>query len=234
MNISRIYQFLTVLLCTTLSAQIAVADGGFEPPGQGTPGSTGGGASRPARSACLTQPDSTDALTVLAPQTYLGLTTQARPDFWVYLPSTRAATLEFSLFDRQHKGIYQTRISIAEMTGLTKIILPETIPELRLNQSYYWAVALVCNPKRRTEDWVAGGWIQRQAPNDRLQQMLDHTSDNLDRAKLYSQSQFWYDAVPALIDSSESSLLLSAWSKTIRAAGLQNITHPRFQRTAVR
>ncbi|MBE9010531.1 DUF928 domain-containing protein [Pseudanabaenaceae cyanobacterium LEGE 13415] len=204
----------------------------FEPPpGQGEPGSTAGGASRPIRSTCVLS-NTLDQLTVLAPKSYLGLTLQARPTFWVYLPATRANTLEFSLFDRQRKGIYQTRIDVANKKGFVKITLPESAPALNLNQSYNWTVALVCNPKRRTEDWVAGGWIQRQASPHSLQQKLNLATTDSDRATLYARSQFWYDAISLMINSkqagSESGIKL--WSATLEAAGLGRIDNPHTQK----
>lgn len=228
MNFGRILT-TTLLLCFALSgqAQKTLASAFDPPPGQGEPGSTAGGASRPTQSTCVDS-SSTAPFTVLAPRTYLGLTTQARPTFWIYLPTTRSKTLEFSVFDRQRKGIYQTKVTIANKSGLVAITLPETAPALDLNQSYNWTVALVCNQKRRTEDWVIGGWIQRQAPTAQLQQRLSFATTTVDRAKLYAESQFWYDAIPLLIQpnqpSSEASLNL--WSTMIQAAGLNRMADP--------
>lgn len=229
MNFSRTFTSTLIVFLALFGQVSASLASAFEPPpGQGEPGSTAGGASRPSQSACAL---SSDAPIVLAPKTYLGLTTQARPTFWISLPPSRAKTLEFSLFDRQRKGIYQTQIAIENKSGLVKITLPETAPALSLNQSYNWTVALVCNPKRRTEDWVVGGWIQRQAPTVQLQQKLNLTITDLDRAKLYARSQFWYDAISVLIDSDQpsSEAFTTLWSETMKAAGLNKIGDPHKQ-----
>lgn len=227
MNFSKTLTTLMVFSVLSGQAQIAMANAFDPPPGQGTPGSTAGGASRPSRSTCL----DSDTFTVLAPRTYLGFTTQARPTFWVYLPSSRAKTLEFSLFDRQRKGIYQTQIAIENKSGLVKITLPETAPALNLDQSYNWTVALVCNSKRRTEDWVIGGWIQRKAPTAQFQQRFNLALTDFDRATVYAQSQFWYDAISLLITSKQpsSKALKDLWSATIEAAGLAKINDPHTQ-----
>jgi hypothetical protein len=212
----------------------ALASAFDPPPGQGEPGSTSGGASRPPKASCLTQPDKTATLTPLAPKTYLGLTTQAHPTFWVYLPATEAKTLEFSLFDHHRQGLYQTRIAITNTGGLIPIRLPDTAPELRVNQSYSWAVALVCNPKRRPEDWVASGWIQRQVPNDALQQQLKRALTDADRVLLYRQSRFWYDAMALLLNSPQPIAPDPVWTETLKAAGLPQLADPRIQETANR
>ncbi|MGG6266925.1 DUF928 domain-containing protein [Leptolyngbya sp. AN03gr2] len=222
--------FTTALIVFLLGqAQITLASAFDPPPGQGQPGSTAGGASRPSQPTCAAS--NRDIPIVLSSRTYLGLTTQARPTFWVYLPSTRAKILEFSLFDRQRKGVYQTQIAIENKSGLVKITLPETAPALDFNQAYNWTVALVCNPKRRTEDWVVGGWIQRQAPTVQFQQKLNLAITDLDRAKLYAQSQFWYDAISVLINSkpASSESFTNFWSETLKTAGLEKMTAPHTQ-----
>jgi hypothetical protein len=97
--------------------------------------------------------------------------------------------------------------------------LPETAPALNLDQSYNWTVALVCNPKRRTEDSVIGGWIQRKALTAEFQQKLTDARTDLDRANLYAQSQFWYDAISLLITSDQpsSEAFKNLCSSTIQA-----------------
>ena len=94
-------------------------------------------------------------------------------------------------------GLTHDRRTRAESVrqGLTAIPLPKASPGLSNDRSYHWTVALVCNPKRRTEDWVTGGWIQRQKPSDRLQQTLNQNSNLIDQATSYLQANFWYDAL---------------------------------------
>ena len=169
------------------------------PPGQGTPKGTSGGGSRPVAPSCLVPSDSKATPILLAPKRYLGLTTQSHPTFWVHLPATTAKTIEFSLFDRTRKGIYQVSLPIPSSAGLLEIPLPKTEPGLSNDRSYNWTVALVCNAKQRTEDWVMGGWIQRQAPSDRLRQLLKQDSTTIDQAKSYLQANFWYDGITTLL-----------------------------------
>ena len=196
-----LHTVLFISFSTLFIAPIARGDAFDPPPGQGAPKGTSGGGSRPIVPSCL--PSESKATPILlAPKRYLGLTTRSHPTFWVYLPTTTAKTIEFSLFDRTRKGIYQVSLPTPSSAGLLAIPLPKTEPGLSNDRSYHWTVALVCNPKRRTEDWVMGGWIQRQTPNDRLQQALKRDSKEIHQAKSYLQANFWYDAFTILLELS--------------------------------
>ena len=195
-----LHTVLFLSLSTLFITPIARGDAFDPPPGQGTPKGTSGGGSRPIVPSCLVPSDSKATPILLAPKRYLGLTTQSHPTFWVHLPATTAKTIEFSLFDRTRKGIYQVSLPTPSSAGLLAIPLPKTEPGLSNDRSYNWTVALVCNPKQRTEDSVMGGWIQRKTPSDRLKQALKQDSHAIDHAKLYLQANFWYDAIATLLE----------------------------------
>jgi Domain of Unknown Function (DUF928) len=78
---------------------------------------------------------------------------QTQPSVLVYLPATQATQLELSLFDRTGNGLYQTLIDAP--TGSTAIDLPITTQ----SPGNYWTLALVCNSRDRTQDWVISGII---------------------------------------------------------------------------
>ncbi len=227
--------FISLLTLLITHPNPANANAFDPPPGQGVPKGTSGGGSRPVTPSCLVPPDSLAepllqriALpTLLTPKTYLGLTTESHPTFWVYLPATTAKTIEFSLFDQNRQGIYQISLPIIK-SGLMSIALPKNTPGLTLARPYHWTIALVCNPKRRTEDWVGGGWIQRQQPSARLQQELKRSEYPLDRAKFYLQSNFWYDAMTTLNqpEQSHSAAFIELWSTAFASAGVSKIEFP--------
>ncbi len=240
MNLSQSSLPITLIALLTAYPTIAKANAFDPPPGQGAPKGTSGGGSRPVTPSCLVPPDSLaepllqriDLPILLAPKNYLGLTTQSHPTFWVYLPTTTAKTIEFSLFDQNRKGIYQVSLplakSAAKSAGLMAIPLPKTLPGLTIDRSYHWTIALVCHPKRRTEDWVDGGWIQRQQPSARLQQELKRSEHPLDPAKFYLQSNFWYDAMTILNqpERSHSAAFTELWSTAFASAGVPKIEFP--------
>lgn len=228
MNPSQSILSITVISLLTAYPTVASANAFDPPPGQGAPKGTAGGGSRPVTPSCLIPPDSIALPILLAPKSYLGLTTQTHPTFWVYLPTTTAKTIEFSLFDQNRKGIYQVSLAIPKSAGLMAIPLPKNIPGLTVDRSYHWTIALVCNPKRRTEDWVSGGWIQRQQPSARLQQELNRSEYPLDRAKFYLQSNFWYDAMTTLNQPKpfHSAAFTEFLSTAFESAGVPKIEFP--------
>ena len=181
----------------------------------------------PISPSCLVPSESKATPILLAPKKYLGLTTQSHPSFWVYIPASTAKTIEFSLFSHLRKGIYQVSLPIPQTPSLISIPLPKNSPGLSNGQSYHWTVALVCQPKRRTEDWVTGGWIQRQKPSDRLQQALNQNSNSIDQSKLYLQANFWYDSVKTLLEkvpaNEASSPLTTLRSSAFDTAGIPTL-----------
>lgn len=219
---------LLATIASGLMAPIAQAQFG-SPPGQGTPKGTAGGGSRPATPLiCLQQPHSQDHLVALAPTQAVGLTTQATPTVWVYVPQTTATTLEFSLFTSEREGVYQANLPI-HASGLLKITLPANAATLSPNQPYYWTAALVCDPKRRTKDWLVGGWIRQQLPHPQLQQQLAAATAE-QQVKLYTEAGFWYDGLNAYLELSQTqpgnANLSSLWADLLKTAGLSPIAAP--------
>ena len=200
----------------------------FNPPsGLGTPQRTAGG-SRPMRSSCadLTQQA---AFVALSPNRFTGTTASDHPTVWVSVPPTNAKTLEFSLFDAEQNGIYQTNIPIDSSTRMVKVTLPQTTATLTAGESYAWAAALVCDPQRRTEDWVATGWINKQPLSRNLQQQLTQASPE-QQMKLYAQAGYWYETIDALVELRRSqptnAKFATAWSDLLKIGGLPALNPP--------
>lgn len=192
------------------------------PPGQGTPKGTAGGGSRPPYpSSCLKNPNSQNVLRAMAPTRSMGLTSIATPTLWIDVPDTPAKTLEFSLFTAAKAGVYQTNLPV-HSSGLLRVNLPARVA-LIPDKPYYWSAALVCNPQRRTEDWVVGGWIQRRSLSPELQHQLASATPE-QRVTLYLQSGFWYEAFNTYLElrqtQSTNPNLATIWADLLKAAGL--------------
>jgi len=193
------------------------------PPGQGTPKGTAGGGSRPTQQ-CLQQPTSQKALLAMAPTKFIGLTPHENPAVWVYVPTTTAQTLEFSLFTQDHEGVYQATLPVSA-SGLVKIMVPKAAA-LETGKPYYWTVALICNPQQRTSDWLVGGWIRQQPFSADLQRQLAGATI-AQQVKLYAQTGFWYEALNAYLDLQQAQPntpnLSLLWTDLLKTAGLTAI-----------
>src|SRR5919199_2160707 len=71
------------------------------------PDDTRGGGTRDG-GRCPQDAMTSQSLTALSPVPEPGLTLAERPTFLAYVPQTTAQRAEFSLFDQNNKGIYQT------------------------------------------------------------------------------------------------------------------------------
>lgn len=215
---------MIVTLSTLSYAKVTFAQLIEPPPGLPAPQTTASGGSRPIDRAC--GQSSNQSLTAIAPRKTVGLTMHARPTVWVYLPQTQAETLEFSLFDQNRKGIYQTTIAIDNRTGYVAIALPASAPALNQNQPYYWTVALVCNPSERTSDGITGAWIQQRSLNPALQQQLNHATLT-EQIRLIAEAGFWYEAVDAYLRSQQAKpnepQLSQVWAELVRTGNLKGL-----------
>lgn len=230
--------FLYISFLFPITAGVLLAQSAFaqftSPPGQGSPKGTAGGGSRPVAALCALPVGNQETLVALAPTETVGFTSSQNPTFWVYIPNTTAKMLEFSLVT-QEEGVYQTNVPITA-AKLVKITLPATV-SLTVGKIYNWKAALVCNPERRTKDWVVNGWIQRQPIDAEFQRKLAGTTTE-QQVKLYAQSGFWYEALNAYLQLRQmqpgSSNLSILGADLLKVAGLDKIAANLFPTQALR
>lgn len=202
----------------------------FQP--NGSPRNTSGGASRggPSRGVCTTTqagtPQSQRRIIALIPATDTELTTEAHPTVFVYIPNSTAQKAEFSLWDENDNGLYQTTISLPNQSGIVSFKLPEDAPPLAVDKRYKWSIAAICDPNQRSRDVVVEGWIKRTQLNSALTQQLTSV-DPLQQAKLYAQNKVWYEALATLAQlrrsrPSDSSIAVE-WQQLLQSVGLKDV-----------
>jgi hypothetical protein len=212
-NLSIPLTSLSLSLATPLYAQI-------EPPaGSPAPASTTSGGTRPTQACLKSIPKVPQRLIVLNPSKTIGFTRSDQPTLFIYIPRNEAQALEFSLFDEQKRGLYQTTLSIQNQSGLIHVPFPSDAPKLIKQKNYYWTVAVICNVNDRTEDQIIGGWIQhRDVPED-VSRLLP-----IERIALYTKQGFWYDAFSewAALHQQQPHhpMVKKAWVNLIQAIGL--------------
>lgn len=213
--------FLVCLISASGSPTLAAP---FDPPpNSDAPRSTAGGASRPADSSCTLDEFSGLKATALAPQTFVGLTSQSTPVLWLYLPNSEGETIELTVFDQDLNDLSQFLIASPETDGFLAIDLSEHFT-LSVDVPYYWTAAFICNPSRRIEDWVVGGWIEYQPVPTGDQQALQSLVPS-GQVNQYMGSGYWYDAFavmqPFVEMKPSSSEFEAIWDTLIRQAELQ-------------
>lgn len=208
----------------------------FQPPrDDGQPESTEGAASRQggqcksdstmprsAREKKVLRASQNLKLTALVPQRNYGLTTQAHPTFWIYVPQKLGAQ-QVILSIREEESIPHWQQSVLITSAVTGIKLLNDAPALEVGKNYQWAVTLVCGERPSPNDPVITSWIKRvQKPEI----ARTNTSLGLSEASAYARQGIWYDALDILIAQKASlSNWNQIWTEYLQSGGLERIAN---------
>ncbi|WP_199247657.1 DUF928 domain-containing protein [[Phormidium] sp. ETS-05] len=165
-------------------------------------------------------------LTVLLPDqdTKLGLTVEAHPTFFWYVPNTSARQVEFLLMD-ETDVIYETQVNISGNAGIVSLTLPETAPALTESKYYRWYVFMVCDPTDRGSDAYTGGWVQRVQPNQELAAQLK-AAQGKELVLAYAKAGIWHETVASLLQlrqsNPENEGLVNDWVELLGSVNLKS------------
>jgi hypothetical protein len=199
----------------------------FIPPQQGLPGRRVGGGTRGPQ--CLVANGDLTSVVALIPQTNLGLTSGEKPTLYWYLPKPGSATVaEFQLYDTDISGvesnlIHQAQIPLQKKAGIVSLEIPTP---LKVNQTYYMALSVVCNPSRREQDIVVDGWLRRVELNSSTTQQLAQASPS-QKLTLMARQGLWFDVLAALASlrsaQPDDAVVNSDWQELLDSVGLKAI-----------
>lgn len=216
---------LGVWLCILPLSAIAVE---FRPPRRSIPGRRESGGTRGP--ACVQGPAN---LTVLLPQGNVGLTTAEYPQFFWYLPKTRAKTMQFSLYRGDEREpaqelLYEKMLTTPEQAGVVSFPLPKgaDVPPLSVGQTYFWTVTLMCEPDDPLKNIHAEGWIERTAIEPSLAKELAATKLS-DRPQIYAQNGIWFETLSTLAalrcTETQNSALTKSWDELLKSVKLDRV-----------
>lgn len=173
----------------------------FQPPKRGVPGRRVGGGTRDPLGCVQGRPP---YLMALLPQTNLGLTTSANPQFFWFMPKTKAKVAEFTLYEGNeqtpdHTLVYKTTVAVAGTPGIASLSLPANAAPLQVGKDYHWSVTLICSSEQPQNNISVDGWVQRIALKPSLQNQLTQATPS-DRVSLYAQNGLWFDTLTALAE----------------------------------
>lgn len=204
---------------------------GGSPFDQVTPGVPGRRIGGGSRGCSVTGDGPTDhALTALVPETTMGLTVEAYPTFFWYLPPTSATAVEFVLMDENsEKVIYETTFRTKGEAGIVSLNLPEnaSLPPLEINDSYRWYFSIICNPEDRAADIYVQGWVRRIEASASLTEQLATTTSDLERVQVYARNGIWHEAIAMLAQLRRSNPnnaeIQREWQELITSVQLENV-----------
>jgi len=208
-------------------------------PVQGLPGRRLGGGTRNPEGYIEQMP-----LVALIPETNLGITTAAYPQFLFYLPAANEIRdVEFVLYNEADDLVYETTVSVAPTAGIFSMDLAEVAP-LQLNKNYHWYFSIIADD--RAQDMSVDGWTRRVELSTWIQeQSLDpslalrlETAAPLERVRLlYQEAQLWHDAAVMLEDLQQttpnSRAIAEEWNHLLQAVNLSELDSASMHRVSV-
>ncbi len=208
---------------TNLSASVT-----FDPPGNGKPKDTVGGASRDAGLCPQDAVNSGPSITPVMPTNDRALTVADRPTFFVYIPQTSAPKAMFVLRDDNEDYYYKTTLPIPSKAGIVSFKLPADAPAMESGKSYKWSFVLMCSSEIRPDSpWVEGE-IQRVEANGTENATLNNLSP-VERAAIYGKNGIWYDTIASLAEQRRSQpdnlTLATNWENLLKSVGLDAIAN---------
>jgi hypothetical protein len=205
----------------------------FDPPGDGKPDNTAGGASRDSGQCLQDAIASPATMAPLLPSSNRGLTAVERPTFFVYVPQTSAQKVFFTLKDKDETYYYQATVPIPGTAGIISFKLPSDAPAIEIGKSYQWSFVTICGERLAVDDPRVEGHIQRIELNKEISNQLK-TLSPLERAALYGADGIWYDTLATLAELRQSQpndlTLATTWENLLKSVGLDAIaTKPLLQ-----
>lgn len=199
----------------------------FNPPRDGRPDDTAGGASR--GNGCPQEIINIGGcITPVMPNSNKGLTVSERPTFLFYIPETSAKEIFFSLADENKNNHYQTTIPINGKSGIVSFQLPTNAPTLAVGKNYKWTFVLVGEQGLRPDSPGVQGEIQRVEASSIMSSQLQKGT-LLERAALYAQNGIWIETVQMLAEAKRSqpsdAQIASNWQQLLKLAGLEAIAN---------
>lgn len=190
---------------------------------EGLPGRRLGGGTRGECSL------NTSQLTALVPENNLGMTQEARPKLFFYLPQTsKPKLMEFVLQDENNNVIYEKTFTATGAKGIININLSEEAsrPALAIGKNYRWFLSIICNPQRREHDVAVDGWVKRVALDIKTTQLLERATP-VERVNLYANKGLWQDAIATLAElmykQPNNSQLSATWTQLLHSVKLDAI-----------
>lgn len=163
-----------------------------------------------------------------------GLTVEASPTLWFYLPylPKDIKTGELQLWDetdreiRNYKQIYQGTFTVTDTPGAIALTLPPTV-KLEPDKNYHWYLSLDMNCNGENQSVDVNGWIMRAKLNNNL--TLQQQSSEREQVIFYAQNGIWYNALTQLAQlrrrHPQAENYLTDWQKLLKDVDLEEFAN---------
>ncbi|MBW4520140.1 MAG: DUF928 domain-containing protein [Scytolyngbya sp. HA4215-MV1] len=148
-----------------------------------------------------------------------------RPTFFFYVPILPVTTAQFTLQDELgNTQLYSVKFKLKGKPGIVGVVLPSSVPALKVGQKYLWQVSIACNSDDQTDqNIVLGSWIERVKVS---------TSAGSERLVALAEQGIWQDVVTPLAiqryRQPNDANAAADWTTLMNDAGL-----PQFKQTPI-
>ncbi|MBC1240938.1 DUF928 domain-containing protein [Nostoc sp. 2RC] len=218
------------LILVTIQAALA----GYQPPKDQKPPS-GYSDSSGVRGTC----SASSSPILLAPMTYVGLTTSTHPTFAWFVVDNQSVPIEFSLYEfdtnLKPKKLDRYTQTFLNSSGLIQRSLSKDLPGLSVGKRYLWQLQSLCDPYRPSHNLITRAEIEVVALPQTLFHDLAITNESSYKANLYGKYGIWYDAIKEVLPSNSKQKLnkvfidlLASLAKSEQSVERQNLTNIAF------
>ena len=152
-----------------------------------------------------------------------------------------AARVEFTLQEAEgpRPSVLIRKTIEKPKAGINRLQMPADIPELIPGQKYYWSVDLACNPNQPMHDnniFVETDFrrAETNAVSPEVIAKLQAAESERDRAAVYAQAGYWYDALSNLLAAREqtpsNAALKQSYLSLLEQVGLTEVAKQERQR----
>lgn len=130
---------------------------------------------------------------------HVGYSASPQPVLYWYLSEKAAGDVLFELTVIDESSIsplIDRRFAAPPKPGVQKIDLTQLGVNLKPGEEYQWSISLVPDPKDRSKDMVASGWIEVVAPPQGMDDRLAKAGPS-GAAAVYGEAGLWYDTLDA-------------------------------------
>ena len=172
-------------------------------------------------------------LMALIPQKTVGVNVSASPKLFFYVPEVKnQSTLEFVMRNEEDRLMYEAFLT-TEGNGIVSVEVPADVASnmLKEDENYHWYLSMICDTEQRSRDIVVEGWMRHETIDTATQKELN-TASSIEKAEVYRDRGFWFDALSALAENpdslNEQSMAHQKWSEMLSAVGLQELASQPF------
>ncbi len=136
-----------------------------------------------------------------------GLTVEARPTFWFYIPyvSTPETSrdridqrvAQFVLLDDADRPVWNELMTI-ELLNQPRLVEYPLSYELETDKLYHWYFSVICDSEKLSRNPVVQGWVQRVESTPELETALREASA-LQQYTTYADHGIWFETINSLV-----------------------------------